>query len=92
MSAAYVFVHLMPELHGVRRAFTESVSAPLRYEGMAIYFFALVGFLVFYGLDHLRARLRRSAGAEEYGMAFKVHVGGFAGYAGLMAYLLVHSL
>jgi hypothetical protein len=92
MSAAYVFVHLMPELHGVRRAFAQSVSAALRYEGMAIYFLALVGFLVFYGLDHLRAHLRKSTEAERNGMAFKIHVGGFAAYAGLMAYLLVHSL
>jgi hypothetical protein len=26
MSAAYVFVHLMPELHGVRLAFAEGAS------------------------------------------------------------------
>lgn len=92
MSAAYVFVHVMPELHGVRRAFAESVSAPLRYEGMAIYFLALVGFLVFYGLDHLRARLRQSAESEQDGRAFKLHVAGFAAYVWLMGYLLVHNL
>jgi len=47
MSAAYVFVHLMPELHSVRSSFSASVSVPMRYEGMAIYYLALVGFLVF---------------------------------------------
>jgi hypothetical protein len=92
MSAAYVFVHVMPELHGVRRAFVESVSVPLRYEGMAIYFLALVGFLVFYGLDHLRAHLRETDEAGQAGLAFKLHVGGFAAYVLLMAYLLVHNL
>lgn len=92
MSAAYVFVHLMPELHGVRRAFAESVSMPLRYEGMAIYFLALVGFLVFYGLDHLRRRLGETGEAESAGPAFKLHVGGFAAYVWLMAYLLVRNL
>ena len=35
-----------------------AASTSLRYEGMAIYFVALVGFLVFYGLEHLRAQLR----------------------------------
>lgn len=45
MCAAYVFVHVMPEVHGARRAFAESVSMTLRFEGMAIYFLALVGFL-----------------------------------------------
>jgi hypothetical protein len=95
MSAAYVFVHVMPELHGARQAFAESVSVALRYEGMGIYFLALVGFLVFYGLDHLRKHLRGKASEEETGeagAAFKIHVGGFATYVGLVAYLLVHNL
>ncbi len=92
MAAAYVFVHVMPELHGARQTFTESVSVPLRYEGMAIYFLALVGFLVFYGLDHWRARLRETSEAEQAGSAFKFHVGGFAVYVWLMAYLLVRNL
>lgn len=92
MSAAYVFVHVMPELHGARHAFTAAVSVPLRFEGMSIYFFALIGFLVFYGLDHLRTRLGETGGEGQAGPAFKIHVGGFAVYVWLMAYLLVHNL
>lgn len=91
MSAAYVFVHVMPELHGARRAFVESVSMTLRYEGMAIYFVALLGFLLFYGLKHQSNRLRGS-GAEgaAVGPAFKLDISGFAAYVWLMAYLLVN--
>jgi len=62
---------------------------------MGIYFLALVGFLVFYGLDHLREHLRGKASEEETGeagAAFRIHVGGFAAYVGLVAYLLVHNL
>lgn len=92
MSAAYVFVRLMPEMDGARRALVKSVSVPLRYEGMAIYFVALLGFLAFYGLDHLRSRLRESAEGGEDSGSFKLHIGGFAAYVGLMAYLLVHGL
>jgi hypothetical protein len=92
MSAAYVFVHLMPELQGVRRSFTGSVDAPLPYQGMAIYFLALLGFLVFYGLDHLRTRLRNTAESQQAGLGFRLHVGGFAAYVWLVAYLLVHNL
>jgi hypothetical protein len=92
MSAAYVFVHVMPELHGARHAFTEAVSVPLRFEGMSIYFLSLVGFLMFYGLDHLRARLRETGEEGEAGPAFKLHISGFAAYVWLMAYLLVHNL
>ena len=61
MSVAYVFVHLMPELHEIRDAFAASVPVPLRYQDMAIYYVALVGSLVFYGLDRMRARLRKGA-------------------------------
>lgn len=78
MSAAYVFIHVMPETHGLHRSFAESVSVPLRYEGMAVYFVALIGFLTFYGLEHRRARLRRRTGeAEQVGPSFKIEVGGF---------------
>jgi hypothetical protein len=92
MTAAYVFVHLLPELHGARENFAESASVELRYEGASIYFVALLGFLAFYGLDHLRARLSESPEAEQEAKAFKVHVGGFAAYVMLMSYLLDHSL
>jgi len=59
---------------------------------MAIYFLALVGFLAFYGLDHLRARLRKSAASDKERLAFRLHVGGFAAYVWLVAYLLVRNL
>lgn len=92
MATAYVFVHVMPELSGVRRSFVTSMTAPLPYEGMGIYFIALLGFLVFYGLDHLRSRLRNGTNAERSGLAFKLHIGGFSAYVWLMAYLLVDNL
>jgi len=92
MAVAYVFVHVMPELHDARRAFVTSVSVLLRYEGMVIYFVALTGFLVFYGLDHLRKRLRDPAAEGPTGQAFVIHIGGFAAYVWLTSYLLVHNL
>lgn len=92
MSAAYAFVHLMPELHGVRRAFAESVSLHLPFEGIAVYFVALTGFLAFYGLDHLRARLRKMGESEKEYLAYRLHIGGFAAYVWLVAYLLVNNL
>lgn len=92
MSSAYVFVHVMPELYGARLVFAETASMHLQYEGMAIYYFALVGFLAFYGLDHLRTHLRDDSGEGEGGLSFRLHIGGFAAYASLMAYLLVNNL
>jgi hypothetical protein len=94
MSSAYVFVRLMPELHGARVAFVEATTLSLRHQGMAIYFVALLGFLVFYGLEHLRkrARQREAAGHGARGDAFRLHIGGFAAYTALVAYLLVRNL
>ena len=92
MSAAYVFVHVMPELQGMRRVLVASALWRPHFEGMLIYFVALVGFLVFYGLDHLRNRLRGHGAPDEGGSAFLVHIGGFSAYVLLMAYLLVHDV
>ena len=92
ISVAYVFVHLMPELHGARRAFAEAATIELRYEGMAIYYLALIGFLAFYGLEHLRQRVRDPAQAGQGEASFRIHIGGYAAYVALMAYLLVHKL
>jgi len=41
--------------------------------------FALVGSLVFYGLDHLRGRLQETATAGHAGLDFKLHIGRLRG-------------
>ena len=95
MSAAYVFVHVMPELHGARSAVAEALYTPLPYEGMSTYFLALLGFLAFYALEHFSRHLRASGEGEEEpteGAAFRLHLGGFALYVWLMGYLLVRNL
>jgi hypothetical protein len=92
MAAAYVFVHVMPELDAARRSFTESVGVETPWEGMAVYLLALIGFLAFYGLEHMLVRLREEEkdGAAE--PAYRIHVGGFAAYVALIGYLLVRNL
>jgi hypothetical protein len=83
MSAAYVFVHVLPELQEARGTLAKAME--LRYEGMAVYFLAMVGFLCFYGLDHLRAHVGEGEG-------YRIHLAGFAAYISLVAYLLVRNL
>ena len=92
MAAAYVFVHVMPELQGVRRVFVESASFQTRFEGKAIYAVALIGFMTFYGLEHLRKQFRDSDANQREQAAFNLHVGGFAAYAALVGYLLARDL
>jgi hypothetical protein len=91
VASAYVFIHVMPEMHESRRALAASASFPLRFEGMFVYFVALVGFLAFYGLDHLRKRLRKAKAANGPN-AFGIEIGGYAAYVFLMSYLLIHGL
>jgi hypothetical protein len=92
ISVAYVFVYAIPELCSVRRTFTAAVSMTLPYGGMVVHFLALVGFLVFYDLDHLSRRLKEAAKAGGAGLGFKFHIAGFAVYVWLMGYLLVNNL
>jgi hypothetical protein len=105
VSTAYVFVHLLPELHSVRTVVTRGSSIELPDEGAGIYFVAMIGFLTFYGLEHLRKHLRAPSVYEGRGAPavaaapggklepdFLVHIGGFGVYVWLASYLLIHSL
>lgn len=91
-SVAYVFVQLMPEMHENRTSFVGAMEMHLPYDGVIIYFVALLGFLGYYGLDHLRVRVHAAGDAGREEASFRLHVGGFALYVWLMAYLLVHNL
>jgi hypothetical protein len=91
VSLAYVFIHLMPELAGARLTFVSSTSIPTRFNGMIVYLLGLVGFLVFFSLDHFSKRARAEA-AEGDVSDFKIKVAGFAGYVCLVSYLLVNNL
>ena len=87
MAIAYVFIGAMPDLHHARTALMATAPVPLPYQGMAICYLALAGFLVFYGLDHVRAQVQTSP-KKNSGIAFKLHIGGFAAYVWLMVFLL----
>jgi len=90
MSAAYVFMHVLPGLDVLRTALVESRSVAFRYEGRALYLLALLGFMAFYSLDNVSARLTRSAGDQTSRIALWLNVGGFAAYGWLLSYLLLH--
>lgn len=92
MAVAYVFMHMMPELHEVRRTFASSVSMPLPYEGKVTYFLALLGFLTFYRLRYLHKTVPKTTEAGQAGPAFGLQIGGFSAYIWLLGYMLVNSL
>ena len=93
ISVAYVFVHLLPELQEGQAAFEEEAWLPVLERH--VWLIALAGLAVFYGLEHLalssRQQRRDRAGQDATGpAAFRVSIGSFVLYNGLIGYLLVH--
>ena len=104
IAVAYVFLHLLPELSVGSTRLREvlgddSERSPLM--GLEIFTVALVGFVVFYGLERLaqgtRARQPVSAGAPGGGgdgrdapndAVFAVHLGSYCVYNAIIAYTL----
>lgn len=82
VSVAYVFIHLLPELAGKAAALEGSVLA----HEQGLFSVALVGMVIFYGLERV-ARTRSGAAHGGEG-GFWLHVGAFAVYNLLIGYLL----
>lgn len=90
MSAAYVFVHVLAELAEARLVISELESVPRPFEGRMVYFVGLLGFLAAYALDHHYHP--GTPGSAEERRSLVRHVGGFALYVALVAYLVVNGL
>lgn len=95
VSVAYVCMHVLPELAAHQRRLAGTELPGLGLLEHHVYFFALLGLSVFYGLERLvtRSRLhsRRAHGVDIAGPGvFWIHVGSFAGYNALIGYLLLH--
>jgi hypothetical protein len=98
ISVAYVFIHLLPELAAAREVFTEITEhLSLPFPEYRVYLSAMMGFIIFYGIDHMVAWSRKtrvkSAPTERNGdTIFWLHIGGFAVYVWLVSYLMVCSI
>ncbi|SFK85699.1 hypothetical protein SAMN04487950_1464 [Halogranum rubrum] len=90
VSAAYVFVHLLPELHAGQETLADFGPVESFLDHHA-YLLALAGFVVFYGLENLAQRSQRSE-SDEGRDIFWLHIASFTVYNGLIGYLLVHRL
>lgn len=94
-SVAYVFVHAMPELRQAGETL-EGRLGPVVFGEEHVYLVALAGFVAYYGLE----QYVRAAGGERppgdegetdtRAGVFRLHVGSFAAYNGLVGYLLFH--
>ena len=97
-TASYVFVRMLPELGEAQTAFVSaSAGRVLPAPELRVYTAALVGFIVFYGLENLvawsRDRREPAGGGRDWSSpVFLLHVGGFAMYAWLVTYLMVRGI
>ena len=96
ISVAYVFIHLLPELSAQQQAFEQNNGFDLvAYLEHHAYVLALVGLVVFYGLERsakLSRGRNRQAGQENIPSlgVFWVHIASFAVYNAIIGYLLLH--
>ncbi|WP_226004511.1 hypothetical protein [Natrinema salinisoli] len=90
VSVAYVFVHLLPEVGEAAATLERYGTATIAAEHHG-YLIALLGFVVYYGLEQLA---RRTNGQSERNDdvagsgVFWIHVGSFAAYNAIIGYLL----
>lgn len=96
VSCAYVFIHMLPDLNEAGAEFvaaTAHLSLPAPH--LRVYFAALLGFLVFFSLENLKASFHARAEEETVrvpGLFTAVSIGGFAIYVALAGYLLVRGI
>jgi hypothetical protein len=96
-SVAYVWLHIIPELseaQGTFTSLTQDMRLPL--PEFRIYLSALFGFVLFYGLEHMSWPNVRLAGRDtgqtgRENPIYKVRLGGFVAYGGLVSYLMVRD-
>ncbi|MBB6055117.1 hypothetical protein HNR75_000999 [Tolumonas osonensis] len=92
MAVAYVFMQIMPELQTVRSLFVASAPVPLWFEGKVIYLLALLGFLLFYGLNNLSHSVSETGYSKQERWKLQLHIGSLAAYVWLIGYMLVQRL
>lgn len=92
VSVAYVFIHILPELKEHQESIAES-AALISYLEHHAYLIAMLGLVVFYGLEKAVQDSKKMNTEQEdkpARSAFWVHISSFFIYNGLIGYLLVH--
>lgn len=95
VSVAYVFVHILPELSEQQETIQQTLNQQLLFLENHVYLIALLGVLVFYGLERLAKKSRQQNQATGAGdvterHVFWIHILSFAVYNALIGYLLLH--
>jgi hypothetical protein len=95
VSVAYVFVHILPDLAASQETIRAAAGRSLGFLEHHVYLLALLGMMVFYGLERLAKRSRSAGDQRGEGDitspgVFWIHIGSFGLYNALIGYLLLH--
>jgi hypothetical protein len=96
VAVSYVFIQLLPELAGYQERFLAATAQQaLLFAERRVFLAALVGFVLYYGLENFVAwsRASRAARGQEGHSTpvYRLHVAGFAVYSALIGYVLVRE-
>jgi hypothetical protein len=98
MAVAYVFVHLLPELAAATSELVEiSEERGLPFADLMVYSAALLGFMLFYGLENMVSwsRLTHAEGGQEHArkrIRLRVLTGSYALYVFVVCYVMAHEM
>jgi hypothetical protein len=95
VSVAYVFVHILPDLALHQRGVEAQAAAEggmLAALESHVWLVALLGLILFYGVERLARRTARRRSGEDVPQdaTFWIHLASFAAYNLLIGYLLLH--
>lgn len=94
IAVAYVFMHLLPELGEYQKGFEKILHSSTLWENH-IYIVAMLGLVLFYGLEQLAKKSKRENvknGAHKATISvFWLHIGSFALYNAIIGYLLLQG-
>jgi hypothetical protein len=94
-SVAYIWLHMLPQLSEAQHAFTRiTQGARLPMPEFRIYMSALLGFVVFFGLERMTWREKpkgRCADASTDDFVYRLNLAGFLAYGALVSYLMVRD-
>lgn len=93
VAIAYVFVHLLPELSRASDVFVKtSRYSSILLASYHVYIAAMIGFMLFFGLDYMAKRSLKDVSQNTKPTIFSTHIIGFAVYVWLVTYLMIRGI
>jgi hypothetical protein len=91
VSVATIFVDLLPEISEKQAKFSANAPAGAAlFQEQAVYLAAMLGFVLFYGMEYMVAR-SPSSERRPGNVTFSLRIAAFAAYSSFIAYLLADN-